>query len=166
MKTLITFEVLSDREIKRCDIPVEHNFSEIPGCTFLGYKFPPRSVEDQVMEYLDSMDKTDLMNEYGFDIIFDYWPTQVEDEFDSFIEYIRPYITKYPSLERPVEAIICEAYDILFGCGKTHETKAKEVFTMLSISHKSILGTFNVVEKIFKNIENESGENHIGFIGR
>lgn len=32
------------------------------------------SEEEQVIEYLDTIDKSDMMNKYGFSIILDYYP--------------------------------------------------------------------------------------------
>lgn len=51
----------------------------------------------------------------------------------------------------PIEAIISESKDILFGKGKSNYEKAIEVFTILHISYKSIDGAFDVVSNILFN---------------
>lgn len=72
MKTIITFKALRGREIVYKNIPIYHNFKEIPPHEFDGLK-PAISVEDQVIRHLDEIDKRDMMIEHDFDIIIDYY---------------------------------------------------------------------------------------------
>ena len=59
MKTKVIFRGLSDGRIVYRHIQIRHNFSIIPETEFLGYKLPAQSVESQVIDYLDSIDKSD-----------------------------------------------------------------------------------------------------------
>lgn len=154
MKTKVYFKALCNRKVVRRIIPIEHNFEVIPECEFKGYTFPETSVESQVIEYLDSIDKSDIMAKYDFDIIFDYYipKKRKRNEIEEFIEYLKPYISV--ETHRAVRAIISEAKDVLFGKGKSNETKAKELFVMLNIANKSIQGTINVIENIIKGNNN------------
>lgn len=161
MKTKVTFKGLSEGKIIFRHIQIKHDFSIIPGEIFLGYQLPAQSVESQVIDYLDSIDKSDIMSKYNFDIIIDYWVPKKKkkrNEIQEFIEFLKPYIT--PDQYRPVEAIISEMKDVLFGKNKSNEQKAMEVLTVLSISYKAGVGALNIVQKMFnqpKLIENDNG---------
>lgn len=156
MKTKVCFKALSNRKIVRKIIPIEHNFRVIPEENFNGFILPKQSIESQVIDYLDSIDKSELMAKYNFDIIFDYYIPKKKksksSEIQEFIEYLSPYI----SIEnnRSIRAVISEAKDILFGRGKSNETKAKELFVMLNIANKSIKGTIDVIENIIESNNN------------
>lgn len=154
MKTKVCFKALSNHKIVRRIIPIEHNFNIIPACEFKGYTLPETSIESQVIDYLDSIDKSDIMAKYDFDMIFDYYiPKKKEkNEIEEFVEYLKPYISV--ETHRDVRAIISEAKDVLFGKGKSNETKAKELFVMLNIANKSIQGTINVIENIIEGNNN------------
>lgn len=106
-------------------------------------QFPKTSVEDQVMEMLDNMDKRDWMVKYDWDIILDYYPKKsktkksINDEIMEFMDFSMPYINMYPILKRPFEAVVSESVKILFGKGKSNVTKFKEVCNMINISYKT-----------------------------
>lgn len=150
MKTKVTFKGLSEGKIVYRHIQIRHNFSIIPGETFLGYQLPAQSVESQVIDYLDSIDKSDIMLKYNLEMIIDYWVPKKKkkrNEVKEFIEFFKPYIT--PDQYRPVEAIISEMKDVLFGKNKSHEQKAMEVLTVLQISYKAGIGALKIVQKMF-----------------
>lgn len=153
-KTIITFKALSDHRIIKKDIPIEHSFQVIPPSVFAGVTLPATSIESQVIDYLDSIDKRDLMAEHDFDVILDYWPKRTRkkrDEVAEFIEYCKPYIQRFPQLKRPFGAIISESKDVLFGKNKSNETKLKEVLNMVGISNKVAMGTFDVISRILNS---------------
>lgn len=147
MKTKVTFKALRRGSIIYKKIPIEHDFKQLPEEEFLGYKFPGQSIESQVIDYLDSIDKYDLMIKYDFDVIIDYFVPRKkkskDDEIKEFIEYLKPIVK--PEEQRQYEAIISEAKDVLFGKGKSNKTKAIEVITMLKMSYKAISGTLSTM---------------------
>ena len=155
MKTKITFKALRRGKVVYKKIPIEHNFKKLPEEVFMGYSFPGQSVESQVIEYLDNIDKSEIMVKHDFDIILDYFipkkKMSMTEEINSFVEYIKPLIT--PENQRQYQAIISEAKDILFGKGKSNKTKAIEVTKMLSMSYKAISGTLSSVIKLFNTDE-------------
>lgn len=161
MITKVCFKAISNHKIVRKTIPIEHNFEVIPGEEFLGYKLPETSIESQVIDYLDVIDKSDIMLKYDFDMIIDYYipkkKKKKRDEIIEFIKYLKPYISE--DMYRPIEAIISEAKDILFGKSKSNETKAKELFIIYGIVNKSIKGTLNSIEKVIENYENSNNRN-------
>ena len=149
MKTNVTFEVLADHRIVKKTIPIEHNFAQYTE-SFNNQSWVV-TIERQVMEMLDDMDKKEMMDKYGWEMIFDYYPTfkrhrrSVQDEIDEFLMIVTPYIQK--DLVRQFSAITYEAKEILFGKGKSHNSKLKEILTMMKISNKSILGVLDVLKK-------------------
>ena len=160
MKTKVTFKGLSEGKIVYRHIQIRHNFSIIPGEMFLGYQLPAQSIESQVIDYLDSIDKSDIMLKHNLEMIIDYWVPKKKkkvNELQSFIEYLKPYVT--PTTQRPIEAIISESKDILFGKGKSNYDKAVEVFTILKMCYKSSSGTMQLIQNIFDNNENKIKRN-------
>ena len=144
MKTRVTFEGLCDRKVITRTITISHpDFEEIPRD---GLK--PLSIESQVIDYLDMLDKSDLMEEHGFSLIIDYYiPKQSnDDEIEEFITFLN----KFMPIDRQLRAIMYEARDILFGQNKSIETKTKELLILLNISNKTAFGTLNAIEKILK----------------
>lgn len=141
MKTRVTFEGLCDKKVITKTITISHpDFEEI-------YRdgLKPLSIESQVIDYLDMIDKSDLMEEYGFSLILDYYiPKQIDDEIEEFINFLNKYVV----IDRQLSAIMYEAKDILFGKNKSIETKIEELLILLNISNKTAFGTLNAVEKI------------------
>lgn len=155
--TIITFKAItSERKIVRRNIPIEHEFEVIPAQKWHGIDLPPTSIEEQVMNQLDETDKSQIMADYDFDIILDYWPKKPRkkkgDELKEFMEYCQPIIDLNPSFKRPFEAIISECKDTLFGKGKSNKTKLDEVMKMYELIMKSTSGTLDMVNKTLDRI--------------
>jgi hypothetical protein len=143
MKTRVTFEGICDRKVITKTITISHpDFKEI---SRNGLK--PLSIKSQVIDYLDMIDKSDLMAEHGFSLILDYYiPKQSNDnEIEEFIMFLN----KHMPVTRQLRAIMYEAKDLLFGKNKSIETKVEELLILLNISNKTAFGTLNVVEKMF-----------------
>ena len=129
----------------------------MPETDFNGIKLPDTSVESQVINYLDEIDKSDMMIQHNFDIIIDYFPKKKKvkkNEIEIFIKFCQPYLDMYPSLIRPFEAVISEAQNIIFGNNKSNEQKFKEVLKMIDISFKASTGTMEIINTIL-NRENK-----------
>lgn len=151
MKTIITFKALRRGHIVYKNIPIYHNFKEVPSTEFNGIILPPTSIELQVMEQLDIMDKSDLMLQYDFDIILDYYPKRKRkkrNEVDEFMNFCKPYLSVYPQFVIPFRKIISESKDILFGRGKSNGQKFKEVLNLIDVSFKAAQGTINLINNI------------------
>ena len=162
MKTKITFKVITNNgKITRKTIPIKHNFKIKPKEIFLGYEFPEQSIESQVIEYLDSIDKSDLMNKYDWAMILDYYPYKKrkskQQEFEEFIEYLK-IITP---VDIVLENIIIDLKDVLFGKGKSNYTKALEVFKIKKLALKTMNNTFQVIGNILKNNNLTKGKKFI-----
>lgn len=158
MKTIVTFKAFSNGKIVYKSIPIHHNFQELPETEFNGVKLPPISVETQVMQYLDEIDKSDMMIQYGFEFIIDYFPKKKKvrkNEIEEFFKFCKPYFDLYPQFIRPFEAVISESKDVLFGKHKSNEQKFKEVFGMINVSLKASAGTMELITKILKGTNDE-----------
>lgn len=164
-KTIITFKAItSDRRIVTRNITIENEFEIIPAQKWRGIDLPPTSIEEQVMNMLDESDKNQIMIDYDFDIILDYYPKKprkkkadaIAEEMTDFVRYYEPIIMLHPSFKRPYEAIISEYKDFLFGKRKSHKTKLEEITKIYEISMKASLGTMNIVQKIFHSCDNKN----------
>ena len=158
MKTIITFKAFRNGRVIYKNIPIHHNFQELPETEFNGIQLPTTSVESQVINYLDEIDKTDIMIQYGFDIIIDYFPKKKrvkKNEIEEFVKFCNPYLDLYPQLTRPFEAVISESQELLFGKRKSNEQKFKEVLGMINVSFKAAEGTMNLIDKIWKASNDE-----------
>ena len=161
--TNVTFKALTDdRRLVNKSIPIHHNFELIPEQEFMGVMLPPTTVEEQVIHFLDEQDKSELMDKYGFVIIIDYYVKKKRktkaDEFEEFRKFLAPYFAQFPILKRPFEAIISESKDMLFGKGKSNETKLKEVMNSHLMILKGVNGAFDTVLKILRNNEQDNDE--------
>lgn len=151
MKTIVTFKALRNGVVVYKNIPIYHKFHELPAEEFNGIKLPATSVESQVMNYLDEIDKRDMMIQYDFDIIIDYFPKKKrvkKNEIEEFFKFCKIYLDRQPQLVIPFYAVISEAKDVLFGKRKSNEQKLKEVLTMISLAFKTSAGTMDLIERI------------------
>ena len=150
MITKITFRVLSEHREKIKTIPIEHpKFKVIPASKFLGIDLPAISIESQVIEYLDNIDKAQLMIDNNWDLIIDYYPPKREktcsEEIDEFLQFSEPYLQLFPTIRRPFSAVVYEAKDQLFGRKKSNDTKFKEVLDLISMCNKAAEGTIQMI---------------------
>lgn len=152
-KTMITFKAIRDGKVIYKNIPIHHNFEEIPQEDWNGIQLPAESIESQVIHYLDEIDKRDMMIQYDFDIIIDYFPKKKrlkKNEIEEFVEFCKPYLNVYPYLIRPFNAIMSESKGILFGRRKSNKQKFKEVLCMMNISLKAASGAMDLALRIIK----------------
>lgn len=157
-KTIVTFKALRNGTIVYKNIPIYHNFKELPAEGFNGIQLPATSVESQVINFLDEIDKTDMMIQYDFDIIIDYFPKKKKvkkNEIEEFVKFCKPYLDLNPQLIRPFEAVISESQELLFGNRKSNEQKFKEVLGMINVSLKAAEGTMDLINKILKGTNDE-----------
>lgn len=158
MKTKITFKALHRGKVVRKTLSIEHpDYNIIPSIEFNGFKLPPISIKSQVIDYLDSVDKSDIMAKYDWDMILDYFPAKQRvssmknNEVADFIEYMRPLVESRPDLQMPFEAVIRAANDVLFGHRKSNLQKAKEVLKMAELSYVAAIGAYKNIGRIFND---------------
>ena len=161
-KTIITFKAItSDRRIVHKNIAIEHEFEVIPSRMWRGIELPATSIEEQVMNQLDETDKRQIMLDYDFDIILDYYPKKPRkkkaDEIAEFMKYCEPIFEAFPHYKRAYEAIISEYKDNLFGKRKSNKTKLDEVMSIHSMIMKGAQGTIDMALKIL----NQTNQNLI-----
>lgn len=157
-KIIITFKAIRKGKVIYKNIPIYHDFQELPAMIFNGIQLPTTSVESQVMLYLDEIDKKDIMIKYDFDIILDYYPKKKrvkKNEIEEFINFCKPYLELNPELIRPFDAVIYESRKVLFGKGKSNETKFKEALNLMGVALKSATGAFEYMTKILKESSEE-----------
>ena len=158
MKTIVTFKAFRRGKVIYKNIPINHNFQELPETEFNGIKFPSTSVDTQVIQYLDDIDKSNMMIRHDFDIIIDYFPKKKrakKNEIEEFVKFCKPYLDLYPKFIRPFEAVIAESHELLFDKRKSNEQKFKEVLGMINVSLKASTGTLELITKILKETNDE-----------
>ena len=110
MKTKIKFKAIRGGRIVYKTIPIEHpKFEPSPPIVFDGVQLPETPIEHQIMEYLDEIDKSDIMVKYDFDVILDYWIPKKRakaNEIEEFFAYMQPLVDASPDLRVPLERII------------------------------------------------------------
>lgn len=158
MKTKIIFKVLQRGKVLFKTLSIEHpDYNIIPSEEFNGFELPPISIESQVIDYLDSIDKSDIMAKYDWDIILDYYPKKQRkrkkkiNEVADFIEYMRPLVESFPDLQIPIEVVICAAKNELFNCQKSNFQKAMEVLKMLELSYNAATCAYRNIGDMFKD---------------
>ncbi len=159
-KTVITFKAItSDRRIVTRNITIENEFEVILAQKWHGIDLPPTSIEEQVMTQLDESDKSQIMLDYDFDIILDYWPKKHRkkktDEIAEFMKYCLPIFELHPEWKRAYEAIVSEYKDSLFGKRKSNKTKLNEVMKIHEMIMKATLGTMDMIQKIFDKYDDK-----------
>lgn len=154
MKTVITFKAIDayTHKIVHRNIPIEHNFRVIPGREWRGLHLPETSVEEQVIEYLDTTDKSELMDREDFSIILNYYPKRQrarKNEMREFLKFCQPYFEAYPDLQTDIMAIIIKNKHLLFKKRKSNEEKMQEV---LSLYATAIDARSNVVDEVLERL--------------
>lgn len=150
-KTIITFKAIRNGRVVYKNIPIHHNFKVLPPKEFNGMILPSTSIEEQVIEQLDQMDKSDFMLKHEFDIILNYYPKKRRvrrNEINEFIKFCEPYLNEYPQFIVPFQRVISESKDILFGKGKSNEQKFKETLNLINVSLKAAEGVINLVNSV------------------
>ena len=159
-KTIITFKAISgDRRIVHKNIAIEHEFDVIPAQKWHGIYLPETSIEEQVMNLLDKTDKSQIMDDYDFAIILEYYPKKPRknkaDEIAEFMKYCQPIFEVRPEWKRAYEAIVSEYKDSLFGKRKSNKTKLNEVMKIHEMIMKATLGTMDMIQKTFDKYNNK-----------
>lgn len=154
MTTKVKFKAIRGGRIVYKTISIEHpKFEPSPPIIFDGVQLPETPIEYKIKECLDEIDKSDIMVKYDFDVILDYWIPKKKakaNEIEEFFVYMQPLVDASPELRVPLEKIISESKDVLFGKGKSHLTKAKEVINILNISYKVASGVIDMALDVFK----------------
>lgn len=162
MITKVTFKALRCGKVVHKTIPIEHEFKVIPPCVLMGQEFPETTIESQVIEHLDSIDKSDLMAKYDFDIIIDYWVKYEKpkrNEVKEFEEFCEPLFAEMPDLRRQLSAVCYEMRDTLFGRGKSHATKLNEALKILGFSYKVTSATLATLTKHLQDSHEKTLQN-------
>ena len=142
MKSQVEFKVLRRGEQELVVLTIEHpEFTHKPQMTINGICYNEVSVMDQIYEYLDNIDKHDIMVENDFNIILDYRVVEVDvnteyyNEFTDFKKYVKAFVKHY-NIEEHVRFVMKSYYDTLFNNGKSHVQKLKEILTIITTSQR------------------------------
>ena len=104
------------------------------------------TVEDQIMEYLDEMDKSDIMAKYDMEIIIDYHITPPPvDEMEDFKTYLYYWCRVCHINPDMLMAVIEYAANskTIFGCGKTNFQKLADILDGLNLCFRAKTAAYN-----------------------
>lgn len=154
MFSVVRFDCEIDHKRTIAYITIEH-----PDFVAREKYYPIRA---QVMDWLDYIDKHDMMVENCIDYIFDYDVVVADVESDyvyceaeDFLRYIYP-IAKNENCVNIIGFIIEKSKDILFGRGLSNYEKSYIVFNILSTSLGASSEIFDsLLSKIQKRICNQ-----------
>lgn len=158
MKSQVEFKVLRRGEQELVVLTIEHpEFTHKPQMTINGICYNEVNVVDQIYEYLDNIDKHDIMVENDFHIILDYRVVEVDvdteyyNELTDFVKYVKPFVKHY-NIEGHVGFVMKNCYDTLFNCGKSHIQKLKEILTIITTAQRY---TGQVLDHIIDNLDDD-----------
>lgn len=119
------------------------------------------TVEDQIMEYLDEMDKSDIMAKYDMRIIIDYHITpQPVDEIEDFKTYLYYWCKVCHIGPDMLMAVIEYAANsqTIFGCGKTNIQKLTDILDGLGLCFRAKTAAYDdAVEMLRGNYKKPAG---------
>lgn len=113
------------------------------------------SVEEQIMEYLDTIDKSDIMAKYDMYEIITYFPYKKKkkrmSEKESFFNFLNTQKVVYNLDEKTMADIVAyaSASKTLFGHRKSNEQKIQEIADNLTIFAKVRDNMLNMIFEKF-----------------
>lgn len=111
------------------------------------------SVEEQIMEYLDTIDKSDIMAKYDMCEIITYFPYKKKrmTEKESFFNFLNTLKAVYNLDEKTMTDIVAYASvsKTLFGHRKSNEQKIQEIADNLTIFAKVRDNILNMIFERF-----------------
>ena len=119
------------------------------------------TVEDQIMEYLDEMDKSDIMAKYDMEIIMDYHitppPVDEMEDFKTYLYYWCKVCGIGPDMLMAVIEYAANSKTI-FGCGKTNIQKLADILDGLNLCFRAKTAAYGeAVEMLRGNYEKPAG---------
>lgn len=134
-------------KVRNIVIPIEHN---ITAPKKVGDRW--ESIESQVIDYLDSIDKWDLMVKYDIDMILDYIPYHNEvEEFGKFCYnfcWDEVFISK-------IGAVANVMKKELFGKGYSNKRKLEIILSAMNFGYRI---TENVLKQLNEDLDNLNKE--------
>lgn len=145
MITKVKFKCISRGGVRNIVIPIEHN---ITAPYYNGVRMV--SVEEQVIDHLDNIDKRDIMVKYDVDIIIDYCPyirKKKKNEIEEFLKFCQNVGFDENTILR-IGAVANSMKNEIFGKGYSNYRKAEILLSSLKFGMNF---TSEVLDKIIKD---------------
>lgn len=145
MITKVKFKFLIRGKIKNVVVPIEHN---ITSPYYNGVRMV--SIEEQVMDYLDDIDKRDIMIKYDVDVIIDYCPyirKKKKNEVEEFLKFCQNAGFDEDTIFR-IGVVADSMKGVIFGKGYSNFKKAEILLSSLNFGMKF---TSEVLDKIIED---------------
>ena len=146
MVTKIKFKCISRGKVRNIVIPIEHNITEP---YYNGIRW--ESIEEQVIDYLDNIDKMGIMVKYDIDVIIDYYPyikKEKKNEIEEFYKFCKDIGLDEGTILR-IGAVANSMKSEIFGKGYSNYKKAEILLSALNFGMKF---TSEVLDNIIKDI--------------
>jgi len=146
MITKIKFKCISRGGVRNIVIPIEHN---ITAPKKVGDRW--ESIESQVIDYLDSIDKWDLMVKYDIDMILDYVPYHKRNKGRNEVEEFRKFCYKFCCDEvfiAKIGAVANVMKKELFGKGYSNIRKLEIILSAMDFG-------FRMADNILKKLNED-----------
>ena len=153
MITKIKFKCISRGGVRNIVIPIEHN---ITAPKKVGDRW--ESIESQVIDYLDSIDKWDLMVKYDIDMILDYIPYHKRNKGRNEGEEFRKFCYNFCWDEVFISKIGAVANVMkkeLFGKGYSNKRKLEIILSAMNFGYRM---TENVLKQLNEDLNNLNKE--------
>lgn len=151
MTTKVKFKFLIRGEIKNVVVPIEHN---ITSPYYNGVRMV--SIEEQVIDYLDDIDKRDIMVKYDVDVIIDYIPyirKKKKNEVEEFLKFCQNVGFDENTILR-IGAVANSMKDVIFGKRYSNFKKAEILFSALKFGMELTSKTLGQIEEHINKEEN------------
>lgn len=114
------------------------------------------SIEEQMMEHLDSVDKIEFMNKNGMSVILDYSIYHKKprvSEKESFIKYLKDNYITFGITEKLLIDLLQYASKskTIFGKRKSNYQKLMEIMDGLNLSYQAVTANLRRLEESYKN---------------
>lgn len=146
MITKIKFKCISEGKVRNIVIPIEHN---ITAPKKVGDRW--ESIESQVIDYLDSIDKWDLMVKYDIEMILDYAPyhkRNKRNEVEEFKEFCYKLCLDEVFISK-IGAVANVMKKELFGKGYSNKRKLEIILSAMNFGYRM---AENVLKKLNKDL--------------
>ena len=156
MITKVKFKCISRGGVRNIVIPIEHN---ITAPKKVGDRW--ESIESQVIDYLDSIDKWDLMVKYDIDMILDYVPYHKRNKGRNEVEEFRKFCYKFCCDEvfiAKIGAVANVMKKELFGKGYSNKRKLEIILSAMDFGYRM---ADNILKKLNEDLNKEFYTNYL-----
>jgi len=125
------------------------DFQVIPPKEYQGRVFPETTIQYQLMDWMDTIDKRDFMIENDLGVIINYWIPEAKQKKETVLDYLKQAnLSKEMTLD--LIAIYHKIKPILKG--KSIESQIEILFSHLSVGYQAIITSNEKIINMLKEM--------------